>query len=236
MNTDTAARDSGRASAPSNRSPSLFKDAVKAISQELLVERLANENNLGDLLLSRRPFASVVLVADIHDGVEDMLEGVVLHCEDALDPEDQTPLLGQLPQGLHPLAQLLWQDLPLTDYGHGVHTAIMPALLDDVAVAVYVASTVAGAVTGAVAAAVASTVAVLLLAVRIMAAPMAAPMAAVALFVAAAMAVLLRHHGLLLDVGVHEVRHVVRPDVRELRHLHATAHSRKDLGEGVHRP
>mmetsp|Transcript_79099 Transcript_79099/g.246308 ORF Transcript_79099/g.246308 Transcript_79099/m.246308 type:complete len:403 (-) Transcript_79099:17-1225(-) len=84
-----------------------------------------------------------------------------------------------------------------------------------------VAAAVAAAVSAAVGTSVAAPATVLLLAVLVV---------AVAAFVAAVAPELFGNLGLLLEVRVHEVGHVVRTDVRELADLDATANGWDDLG------
>ena len=50
----------------------------------------SNEHHLGYSFLSRSPGFRIILVTDVHHRMKDMLEWMVLDCEDALDSEDHT--------------------------------------------------------------------------------------------------------------------------------------------------
>mmetsp|Transcript_80876 Transcript_80876/g.255199 ORF Transcript_80876/g.255199 Transcript_80876/m.255199 type:complete len:235 (+) Transcript_80876:292-996(+) len=163
--------------------------------------------------------------------MEDMLLRVTLHGEDGLDSEDGAPLRRQPADGLHPGAEASGDDLALAHDREGVHAGVVPAPLGRLAVA----GSVGGAVASAVARAVAAAVATLM---------PAASMALCAVFVVAvasamasglfmAMLQLSCDLRLPLYVLVHEVRHVVSTDVRELCELDPGLHSRQDLGKLV---
>eukprot|EP00446_Apocalathium_sp_SHHI-4_P087130 CAMPEP_0177476060 /NCGR_PEP_ID=MMETSP0369-20130122/23372_1 /TAXON_ID=447022 ORGANISM="Scrippsiella hangoei-like, Strain SHHI-4" /NCGR_SAMPLE_ID=MMETSP0369 /ASSEMBLY_ACC=CAM_ASM_000364 /LENGTH=157 /DNA_ID=CAMNT_0018951239 /DNA_START=73 /DNA_END=542 /DNA_ORIENTATION=+ len=108
--------------------PSRLEDRLETFAEELLVHGLADEHDLGHPLLALRPRSSIVLIADIHDGVENVLEGVVLDGEDRFNPEDG-PVLGlQLPQHLHPSAELLRRDLAIPHDGERVDAVVVAVL------------------------------------------------------------------------------------------------------------
>mmetsp|Transcript_80877 Transcript_80877/g.255203 ORF Transcript_80877/g.255203 Transcript_80877/m.255203 type:complete len:230 (+) Transcript_80877:292-981(+) len=158
--------------------------------------------------------------------MEDMLLRVTLHGEDSLDSEYGAPLRRQLADGLHPSAEASGDDLALAHDRKGVHTGVMPALLGRLAVASSVARTVAAAVATPVPAASMVLCAVLLVAVT-------SAVASVACVLFVAMLQLSCDLRLPLYVLVHEVRHVVSTDVRELCELDPGLHSRQDLGKLV---
>mmetsp|Transcript_115574 Transcript_115574/g.326737 ORF Transcript_115574/g.326737 Transcript_115574/m.326737 type:complete len:443 (-) Transcript_115574:349-1677(-) len=219
-----------------------FENILKTLSQERLVHRLPDEDDLRYPLFTFLPRTSVVLVAGVHDRMEHVLEGVIPHSEDGLDSEDCAALCWEASQRLHPLAELPREDVALPHDRERIYTGVVPAVTMTMAVAMttIVASAMAGGVAAAMITIMAATVTVVLGAILVVAvaAPVAAPVAASVAGVSAMATVIIManrlcHIGLFLEINVDEVRHVVGADVREFRHLDAAFHGRQDLGEFI---
>merc|ERR1712086_1145833 len=65
-----------------------LENVHEPIPEEFLVHGLANEDNLGHLLLVFAPRPSIILVTDVHHRVEDVLVWMTLHSQDRFDSED----------------------------------------------------------------------------------------------------------------------------------------------------
>merc|ERR1719444_621053 len=103
----------------------LREDTVETASQERLIHRLSDEDDLRDPLLALSPRSSIILVAHIHHCMEDALEWVAFHCKDGLDSEDRALLTRELSNRLHPRTQLSWHNFALPHDGEGIHAVVV---------------------------------------------------------------------------------------------------------------
>mmetsp|Transcript_36133 Transcript_36133/g.67291 ORF Transcript_36133/g.67291 Transcript_36133/m.67291 type:complete len:163 (-) Transcript_36133:821-1309(-) len=162
--------------------------------------------------------------------MEDMLVGMVLDGQNALNPKDGTSFWWQLSKGFHQVSQLGRQNFSFAHEGHGVDLAVVSALvlLGNVAMLVSVSAAVRTITLTMTAMATMVTMTVVLLTVGVMAITMPSmpsmPFMSVmpsmpAMFAVPAMAsvALLRLiHGLLLNVCINEITHVVGSQIDQL--------------------
>merc|ERR1719444_216048 len=101
------------------------EDTLETASQERLIHRLSDEDDLRDPLLALSPRSSIILVAHIHHCMKYVLEWVAFHCKDGLDSEDRALLRRELSNRLHPRAQLSWHNFALPHDGEGIHAVVV---------------------------------------------------------------------------------------------------------------